>query len=423
MKEKWLKDIQQRMTDYQTDEPEGLWESIQTKMSQKNKKRSRAVLFLWTKRFAAAAAIIAFVLTLNHYFNNEKELSNNITITEISDEEIKIIDHKSPIFPIEEESEILTIEKIKKSNGLQNITFVKNRKVSTEEVADEFFIAINEDKTDNQSETKTKENTWAVVPQPKKNQEKIVSTEELPLEAIAEVDNKSRRNRLSFGIFTSGGMGSSLSDKTESTSDFVILDTEDEEATMWKDSPLLGTLVFSSEEQVETEAKHRLPIRTGILFAYHFSNRFALESGIAYTRLISDLREGSKANYFTSEQKLHYIGLPINLKYQLFSWRGFELYSSAGILAEKNVSGTLHKTHYFDGNMMKGERENIKINPLQWSANASFGFQYNFSSLIGIYAEPSISYYFSNSTPIKTIYQDRPFNFHLNFGLRFSVGR
>ncbi|MFK8296002.1 outer membrane beta-barrel protein [Capnocytophaga canimorsus] len=422
MKEKWLKDIQQQMADYQTYEPEGLWESIQAKMSKKNKKRSRAVLFLWTKRFAAAAAIIAFVLTLNHYFNNEKELSN-VTVTEISDEEIKIIDHKSPIFPIEEESEILTIEKIKKSNGLQNITFVKNRKVSTEEVADEFFIAINEDKTDNQSETKTKENTWTVAPQPKKNQEKIVSTEELPLEAIAEVDNKSRRNRLSFGIFTSGGMGSSLSNKTESTSDFVILDTEDEEATMWKDSPLLGTLVFSSEEQVETEAKHRLPIRTGILFAYHFSNRFALESGIAYTRLISDLREGSKANYFTSEQKLHYVGLPINLKYQLFSWRGFELYSSAGILAEKNVSGTLHKTHYFDGNMMKGERENIKINPLQWSANASFGFQYNFSSLIGIYAEPSISYYFSNSTPIKTIYQDRPFNFHLNFGLRFSVGR
>lgn len=422
MKEKWLKDIQQRMADYQTDEPEGLWESIQAKMSQKNKKRSRAVLFLWTKRFVAAAAIIAFVLTLNHYFNNEKELSN-VTVTEISDEEIKIIDHKSPIFPIEEESEILTIEKIKKSNGLQNITFVKNRKVSSEEVADEFFIAINEDKTDNQSETKTKENTWAVVPQPKKNQEKIVSTGELPLETIAEVDNKPRRNRLSFGIFTSGGIGSSLSDKTESTSDFVILDTEDEEVTMWKDSPLLGTLVFSSEEQVENEAKHRLPIRTGILFAYHFSNRFALESGITYTRLISDLREGSKANYFTSEQKLHYVGLPINLKYQLFSWRGFELYSSAGILAEKNVSGTLHKTHYFDGNMMKGERENIKINPLQWSANASFGFQYNFSSLIGIYAEPSISYYFSNSTPIKTIYQDRPFNFHLNFGLRFSVGR
>ncbi|CEN49250.1 conserved hypothetical protein [Capnocytophaga canimorsus] len=191
MKEKWLKDIQQRMADYQTDEPEGLWESIQAKMSQKNKNRSRAVLFLWTKRFAAAAAVIAFVLTLNHYFNNEKELSN-VTVTEISDEEIKVIDHKSPIFPIEEESEILTIEKIKKSDGLQNITFVKNRKVSTEEVADEFFIAINEDKTDNQSETKTKtkENAWAVAPQPKKNQEKIVSTEELPLEAIAEVDNK-----------------------------------------------------------------------------------------------------------------------------------------------------------------------------------------------------------------------------------------
>ncbi|GIM50051.1 outer membrane beta-barrel protein [Capnocytophaga stomatis] len=424
MKEKWLKDIQKQMTDYQTKEPDGLWEGIQAKMSQKNKKHRRAVLFLWTKRFAAAAAVLAFVLTLNHYFNSEKELSNSV-ITNIS-EEVKNIDKKLPTSPTENDKKEVLTDEITNSNELESVASSSKtkRKVSSEkEAVDEFFIAIKEDKTGNRPETKTTEDTWAIIPQPKENQEKIVSSEELPLEEVAEVDNqKSLRNRMSFGIFTSGGMGSSLSNKPELTSEFTAVNADTEEM-MWKDSPLLGTLAFSNGETMQTEAKHRLPIRTGILFAYKFSNRFALESGLTYTRLISDLREGSDAYYFTSEQKLHFVGVPLNLKYQVFSWKGFELYSSAGMLAEKNVSGMLNKTHFFDGVMKQNENENIKIDPLQWSANASVGFQYNFSSLIGVYAEPSLSYYFSNNTPIKTIYQDRPFNFHLNFGLRFSFGK
>ncbi|GET46160.1 outer membrane beta-barrel protein [Capnocytophaga felis] len=423
MKEKWLKDIQKQMADYQTKEPDGLWEGIQAEMSGKNKKHRRAVLFLWTKRFAAAAAVLAFVLTLNHYFSGEKELSNSV-ITNIS-EEVKDIDKKSPTSPTKSDKEDILTDEIVNPNTLESVASVKKRKVSTEqEAVDEFFISI-EDKTDNQPETKTRKDTWAVISQPKEHQEKVVSGEELLLEEVAEVDKpKIVRNRMSFGIFTSGGMGSSLSNKPEIASEFTAVNIEEaKEETMWKDSPLLGTLALSNGETMHTEAKHRLPIRTGILFAYKFSNRFALESGLTYTRLVSDLREGSEVYYFTSEQKLHFVGLPLNLKYQVFSWKGFELYSAVGMLAEKNVSGTLNKTHFFDGVMQQNENENIKIDPLQWSANASVGFQYNFSSLIGVYAEPSISYYFSNSTPIKTIYQDRPFNFHLNFGLRFSFGK
>ncbi|MDO4781660.1 MAG: outer membrane beta-barrel protein [Capnocytophaga felis] len=424
MKEKWLKDIQKQMADYQTKEPDGLWEDIQEKMSEKSKKHQQSVLFLWTKRFAAAAAVLAFVLTLNHYFSSEKELSNSV-ITNIS-EEVKDIDKKLPTSPTKSDKEDILTDEIVNPNTLESVASVKKRKVPTEqEAVDEFFISIKEDKTDNQPETKTRKDTWAVISQPKKHQEKIVSGEELLLEEVAEVDKqKTVRNRMSFGIFTSGGMGSSLSNKPEIASEFTAVNIEAaEEETMWKDSPLLGTLALSNGETMHTETKHRLPIRTGVLFAYKLSNRFALESGLTYTRLVSDLREGSEVYYFTSEQKLHFVGLPLNLKYQVFSWKGFELYSAVGMLAEKNVSGTLNKTHFFDGVMQQNENENIKIAPLQWSANASVGLQYNFSSLIGVYAEPSISYYFSNSTPIKTIYQDRPFNFHLNFGLRFSFGK
>lgn len=48
--------------------------------------------------------------------------------------------------------------------------------------------------------------------------------------------------------------------------------------------------------------------------------------------------------------------------------------------------------------------------------------QYNISSMVGIYAEPGLSYYFDNGSNIETIYSEKPLNFNLNIGLRVSFG-
>lgn len=41
---------------------------------------------------------------------------------------------------------------------------------------------------------------------------------------------------------------------------------------------------------------------------------------------------------------------------------------------------------------------------------------------IGVYIEPGISYYFDNNSDVRNIYKDRPLNFNLNIGLRFTFG-
>ena len=45
------------------------------------------------------------------------------------------------------------------------------------------------------------------------------------------------------------------------------------------------------------------------------------------------------------------------------------------------------------------------------------------TKLLSIYAEPGVAYYFDNKSSLRTIYQEKPFNFNLNLGLRFNLGK
>jgi len=65
--------------------------------------------------------------------------------------------------------------------------------------------------------------------------------------------------------------------------------------------------------------------------------------------------------------------------------------------------------------------ESVSIRPLQLSVNGALGVEFNLSHLFSIYAEPGMGYYFDNGSSIPTYYQDKPFNFNLNLGLRFNI--
>lgn len=237
---------------------------------------------------------------------------------------------------------------------------------------------------------------------------------------IASIRPKaSTSNNVSVSIYSSGGTGSALNYNSKGDS-FVGVGPDDSD---WEDNPLLGILVFNQGKDIETDIKHRLPIRAGISFTYNFNERFGIETGLSYTNLISDVREGSESHYYTGEQKLHYIGIPLNLKYRVFSWKRFDLYASGGALAEKCVSAKLDKEFILDHQKKGSESTDLSEKPMQWSANASLGVQCNLVNSMSIFVEPGISYYFNDGTNIQTIYKEKPLNFNLNLGIRFTFGK
>lgn len=166
---------------------------------------------------------------------------------------------------------------------------------------------------------------------------------------------------------------------------------------------------LSSYTLTEHVAKHQLPLRLGLSLQYQFHPRWALLSGISYTRLSSEFSFPLYPNIGIS-QRLHYIGIPFGVAWQLWQANRFSFYCSGGAMVEKCVSVSL------DGDYA-GKK------PWQWSVNAAAGAEYAFTSLLGAYIEPSLGYYFSDGTQLEHYYKEHPLAPSIEFGLRMHLGR
>jgi hypothetical protein len=85
-------------------------------------------------------------------------------------------------------------------------------------------------------------------------------------------------------------------------------------------------------------------------------------------------------------------------------------------MVEKMVKGSLYTTA-----KGKEQSESISIHPLQFSVNGGIGAEFNLTNQFSIYAEPGMGYYFDNGSDVRTFYQEKPFSFNLNLGLRFNI--
>jgi len=139
------------------------------------------------------------------------------------------------------------------------------------------------------------------------------------------------------------------------------------------------------------EVRYHQPVRLGVSLRYRLDDRWSVESGLLYTLLVTDVDR--------EEQRHSYIGLPMNLGYQLWASRRFGLYLSAGATIEKMLDAS----------------------PWQFSLNAAAGVDYQLTDRLSLYAEPGVGYYFPDGSGIPTVYQHRPFNFDLSIGLRIDL--
>lgn len=186
-------------------------------------------------------------------------------------------------------------------------------------------------------------------------------------------------------------------------------------------SESLRNVGFDGSDGNEVRVKHRQPIKVGVSVRFELTDRLALESGLSYSYLSTDIASGDDKAGYKTEQKLHYIGVPLNVNYNIWRNDYFDVYASAGGTAEFCVSGN-SSTESISGNSVTRRTEtDVRDNRPQWSANVSAGVQYNFNNIMGVYMEPGVSYYFNNGSNVSTIYKDKPFNFNLNVGLRLTI--
>ena len=186
-----------------------------------------------------------------------------------------------------------------------------------------------------------------------------------------------------------------------------------------KETALVQNFYENQGYTAKTNIKHHMPVTVGASFRWSWNEDWALETGLTYTMLATDWSSGAKT-YLEYDQRLHYVGIPLKVQRSIWKNNRFAFYASAGGAVEKCVSGKLKTT---DVNSGRSWDEDMDVDPLQWSVTAAVGAQVNFNPQIGLYVEPGMAYYFDDNSGVETIRKEHPFNFNLQLGLRFSVGR
>ncbi len=174
------------------------------------------------------------------------------------------------------------------------------------------------------------------------------------------------------------------------------------------------------DKEVQSKAKHKMPITTGITVRKYLTDRWAVESGIIYTQLSSRLWSGTENNYYKTEQKLHYVGVPLKGIYCLWKNNLFSVYASVGGAVEKCVSGKQNTVCTIDGTDKGVEKSDVDADELQWSVSSAVGAQVRLFKNLGVYLEPGVNYYFKDGNDIQTVRKEHPLNFNMQIGVRFS---
>lgn len=162
----------------------------------------------------------------------------------------------------------------------------------------------------------------------------------------------------------------------------------------------------------EERESHNQPISFGLSVGYPLNTWLSLSSGLVYTKLSSTFTTLMPNHQIQRHQKLHYIGVPLNLQAHLLQWHGFSLYLTASAQADWNIKAESNTD---------GIKQVMDKDRMQWSVGGSLGLAYHIIPQLSLYAEPGVRHYIDNGSTINNYFKDKPTSFNLQLGLRFDL--
>lgn len=424
-REKWIDDIRNRIEDYSEPLPVGLWEKIEADIP------SAKVRPLWRRwqSVAAAAVAVVGVSTLSLWYWSSDKYVNQANNAEILNavKPATVIDAQ-PLMSDNIENEIsdsgnrLAYNATEVTTDSRTIDFapvndvILMNTVAEEEMSENNYAVTEVD--DDHSKEKRINMMKADRETAKRNAAYLAMS--------VEKDNKD--SKIQVGVMT-GNIPYSSSNSFSGMSRLSTLkkvnsNPNNAVAGEISDATASYTQVLFNNigKETYTDVKHHIPVTVGASLKWNLNDKWAVETGLNYTYLYSELKSGAQS-YIEDRQKLHYVGIPLKVHRTIWDNSTFNFYASLGGMIEKCVSGTVETVYAEEGNVKSSENEKIDEKPLQFSAWASVGIQANFNKWLSIYFEPGMAYYFDDKTELLTIRKDKPFNFNMQLGLRFNLGK
>lgn len=175
-----------------------------------------------------------------------------------------------------------------------------------------------------------------------------------------------------------------------------------------------------NDPEMDTITHHRLPLTIALSVNKMLGSRWAVGTGLQYTQLYSETQVGNTYSWEQREQRLHYLGIPLRATWYPVNSSRWAIYGTAQTMLELPLDGTLRQNTIVDGRQIATEK--LKLDPsVQWSVGLGIGLEYRLTPVIGLYAEPSVHYFFKTGDGLDTYRTKHPATFSVPIGIRINI--
>lgn len=455
MKQDWTDTLKQKMAGYEERPSDELWAALSEKAGLQESRRN--VIPVWFWGLSAAAALMAGIFVVTKVNDKSVNALGGITAdvavsvpvdAEVSEPvEMTLAEELAEVKSAEAMSLAdVAVGRKQKAAKVGIKQMVKARKAKSALIAEAVPVesrvgaGVVEDSAES-AETSVLENqdvdavpvessVSAVaedVTSVNTEEQAAMSWDEYLKETPSEKVRARRSGGFSAGILAGGAVGGNTSGSKPTA---MVMGANPLAAgvtkTDWIDKDSKASAIVYNQPEVQEEYSHKIPVKVGLTARYNITGRLGVETGLTYSILSSSVKTGNSEtgkNWSSGSQTLHYIGIPLNISFNILNSRYVNIYVTGGGMMEKSISGSIKTDEYVDGKFARTLTAKISPKGLQWSVNAAAGIQANILPQLGFFVEPGVSHHFKNGSRVRSIYTDKPTDFSLGFGLRYSFGK
>ena len=450
MKQDWTDTLKQKMAGYEERPSDELWAALSEKAGLQESRRK--VIPVWFWGLSAAAALMAGIFVVTKVNDKSVNALGGITADVAASEPVDAaVPEPVERTLTEDMAEVKSAESVSLADvavgrkqeaakvGIKQM--VKARKAKSALIAEAVPVessvsAVTEDVTSVNTEEYAAEvpsenhdarEAATVESDTVEQSEPAMSWDEYLKETPSEKARAKRSGGFSAGIVAGGAVGGNTSGSKPTA---MVMGANPLAAgvtkTDWIDKDSKASAIVYNQPEVQEEYSHKIPVKVGLTARYNITGRLGVETGLTYSILSSSVKTGNSEtgkNWSTGSQTLHYLGIPLNLSFDILNSRYVNIYVTGGGMMEKSISGNIKTDEYVDGKFARTLTAKISPKGLQWSVNAAAGVQANILPQLGVFVEPGVSHHFKNGSRVRSIYTDKPTDFSLGFGLRYSFGK
>lgn len=405
MSSNWTDQLSQQMEHHEVEAPAGLWESIERGLETEKPTRRAKLVWPW-RAVAAAAAVTGVVLGVQLWRNAADD-----PIAQTEYPHVRVPSQKQDLASTPKAEKVLA-----EDHGQQvSAVHLHPSDVVVAEVDTAVLLAVVQS-----DEPQTEPPVYEVQPEQKKDENpSAVST--VPQEKSRVAFPRKHRSAapVSFQLMAMAGgtVAGEQYDASLPSFDSFYRESSDS-VTLESQRRERAAVPARAQQMVQSSpdySDHDFPVKFGAMVRVPLNRWLALDAGISYARLRSELdfvaSDGTRKT--DGVQHVNYLGVPLALVADVWSARGWNVYASAGGEVAKSV-----KTQWRD---QEGRAYEGCARPWQWSVSAAVGMQFNLNRHVGLYVQPSLDYYFDNRSAVQTYYTEHPFTPALRMGVRVKL--